>query len=91
VAFTTFVLRFPTTKYFDNPEVKYFYLIISFIICISFTHYYAYQSEIDLKTAELANLKNQLNPHFLFNAINSIKAFTLSDSHLARNALIELL
>ena len=176
--FTTFVLRFPTTKYFDNPEVKYGYLIISFIICISFTHYYAYlfqqkfrdnkhtigfalmgviftggtifildfyfgfqryrkpsaglpieiydyfqffiesiryvglwflfyhlivsnseshlkaialvQSETDLKTAELANLKNQLNPHFLFNAINSIKALTLSDPHLARNALTEL-
>jgi LytS/YehU family sensor histidine kinase len=48
------------------------------------------QSETDLKTAELANLKNQLNPHFLFNAINSIKALTLSDPHLARNALTEL-
>ena len=48
------------------------------------------QSETALKTAELANLKNQLNPHFLFNAINSIKALTLSDPHLARNALTEL-
>ena len=176
--FTTFVLRFPSTKYFNNQEIKYSYLIISFIICISFTHYYAHlfqqkfrdnkrtiafaimgvivtggaiflldyyfgfqryrkpsegipletydyfqffiesiryvglwflfyhlivsnseshlkavalaQSETDLKTAELANLKNQLNPHFLFNAINSIKALTLSDPHLARNALTEL-
>ncbi len=176
--FTTFVLRFPTTKYFNNPEIKYSYLIVSFLICISFTHYYAYlfqqkirnnrrtimfalvgvictggaiflldyyfgfqryrkpseeisletydylqffiesiryvglwflfyhlivsnseshlkavalaQSETDLKTAELSNLKNQLNPHFLFNAINSIKALTLSDPHLARNALTEL-
>jgi two-component system, LytTR family, sensor kinase len=176
--FTTFVLRFPSTKYFNNPEIKYSYLITSFLICISFTHYYAHlfqqkyrdnkrtlafaligvivtggtifildyyfgfqryrkpseglpletydyfqffiesiryvglwflfyhlivsnseshlkavalaQSETDLKTAELANLKNQLNPHFLFNAINSIKALTLSDPHLARNALTEL-
>jgi two-component system, LytTR family, sensor kinase len=176
--FTTFVLRFPTTKYFSNPEIKFSYLIVSFLICISFTHFYAHlfqqkfrdnkrtvafalmglivtggaifildyyfgfqryrkpsqgipletydyfqffiesiryvglwflfyhlivsnseshlkaialaQSETDLKTAELANLKNQLNPHFLFNAINSIKALTLSDPHLARNALTEL-
>jgi two-component system, LytTR family, sensor kinase len=176
--FTTFVLRFPTTKYFSNPEIKFSYLIVSFLICISHTHFYAYlfqqkfrdnkrtiafalmgvivtggsiflldyyfgfqryrkpsegipletydyfqffiesiryvglwflfyhlivsnseshlkavalaQSETDLKTAELANLKNQLNPHFLFNAINSIKALTLSDPHLARNALTEL-
>lgn len=48
------------------------------------------QSETALKTAELANLKNQLNPHFLFNAINSIKALTLSDPYIARNALTEL-
>ena len=48
------------------------------------------QAETALKTAELANLKNQLNPHFLFNAINSIKALTISDPHLARNALTEL-
>ena len=176
--FTTFVLRFPTTKYFSSPDIRYSYLIISFLICISFTHYYSYlfqqkfrdntrtiafailgvivtggtiflldyyfefqryrkpseglplelydyfqffiesiryvglwflfyhliisnseshlkavalaQSETDLKTAELANLKNQLNPHFLFNAINSIKALTLSDPHLARHALTEL-
>lgn len=48
------------------------------------------QSEAALKTAQLANLKNQLNPHFLFNAINSIKALTISDPNLARNALTEL-
>ena len=48
------------------------------------------QSEASLKSAELANLKNQLNPHFLFNAINSIKALTISDPNLARNALTEL-
>ena len=48
------------------------------------------QAETALKTAELANLKNQLNPHFLFNAINSIKSLMISDPNLARNALTEL-
>ncbi len=177
--FTTFILRFPNSKYFsNNPEAKYSYLIISFLIGIVFTHFYAYifqkkyrnnqntiffaisgailtggtiylldyyfgfqryrkpnegiplevydyfqffiesiryvglwflfyhllvsnaesqhkavalaQSETALKTAELANLKNQLNPHFLFNAINSIKALTISDPSLARTSLTQL-
>jgi two-component system, LytTR family, sensor kinase len=177
--FTTFVLRFPSSKYFaNNPQTKYVYLIVSFLIGIVFTHFYALifqkkyrenrktvifaisgaivtggtiylldyyfgfqryrkpsegipleaydyfqffiesiryvglwflfyhllvsnaesqhkavalaQSETALKTAELANLKNQLNPHFLFNAINSIKALTLSDPNLARTALTQL-
>ena len=174
----TFFLRFPTTKYFNDPQILYSYLMGSFLICVICTHTYAAlfvskrrnnkqtalfaflgicitggaiflldyyygfqryrkpsegiplanydyiqfliesiryvglwfliyhllisnfetqrrvlalsQSETALKTAELANLKNQLNPHFLFNAINSIKALTLSDPHLARNALTEL-
>lgn len=177
--FTTFVLRFPSSKYFSkNPEAKYIYLMISFLIGIIFTHLYAHffqqkfrnnqktiffaisgailtggtiflldyyfgfqryrkpneglpletydyfqffiesiryvglwflfyhllvsnaesqhkavalaQSETALKTAELANLKNQLNPHFLFNAINSIKALTISDPKLARTSLTQL-
>ena len=176
--FTTFVLRFPTTKYFNNPSIRFSYLITSFLICLLLTHFYNYffsqkirdgrttilygiigviitgaviflldyyfgfkryrkpsegipletydylqffiesiryvglwflfyhllvsnqisqykelalaQSEASLKSAELANLKNQLNPHFLFNAINSIKALTISDPNLARNALTEL-
>jgi sensor histidine kinase YesM len=176
--FTTFVLRYPTSKYFNDQTIKYSYLIISFLIGILLTHFYAHvfsqkirnskttilygvsgalitgasiylldyyfgfqryrkpsegiplelfdyfqffvesiryvglwflfyhllisnhiahykelalaQSEAALKSAELANLKNQLNPHFLFNAINSIKALTISDPDLARNALTEL-
>ncbi|MDI9857792.1 sensor histidine kinase [Flectobacillus roseus] len=48
------------------------------------------KAETLLKIAELENLKNQLNPHFLFNAINSIKALTLTDPALARHALTEL-
>ncbi len=176
--FTTFVLRYPTTKYFNDSSIRISYVIISFLICIICTHTYAFlflkkqrdnkstilfaiagslitggaifmldyyfgfqryrkpsegipletydyfqffiesiryvglwylfyhlllsnyesqykalalaHSDTALKTAELANLKNQLNPHFLFNAINSIKALTLSDPHLARHALTEL-
>lgn len=42
------------------------------------------------KSAELELLKNQLNPHFLFNALNSIKALVLIDQDKARDAIIKL-
>lgn len=42
------------------------------------------------KTSELELLKNQLNPHFLFNSLNSIKALVLIDQEKARDAIIKL-
>jgi two-component system, LytTR family, sensor kinase len=43
-----------------------------------------------VKTSELELLKSQLNPHFLFNALNSIKALVLIDTEKAREAIIKL-
>ncbi|WP_194976881.1 sensor histidine kinase [Aquiflexum lacus] len=43
-----------------------------------------------VKTSELELLKSQLNPHFLFNALNSIKALVLIDADKAREAIIKL-
>ncbi len=40
-----------------------------------------------LKDATLLNLRNQINPHFLFNALNSIRSLTLIDIHKAREAV----
>ena len=42
------------------------------------------------KSSELELLKSQLNPHFLFNALNSIKALVLIDAEKAREAIIKL-
>ncbi len=43
--------------------------------------------EAEKRDAELANLRSQLNPHFLFNSLNNIYGLTLSDSGKAREAI----
>ena len=48
------------------------------------------EARMHLKVAELENLKNQINPHFLFNSLNSIRSLTLSDPKLAREATTKL-
>ena len=42
------------------------------------------------KTTELELLKTQLNPHFLFNALNSIKALVLINPETCRDAIVKL-
>lgn len=43
-----------------------------------------------VKEAELNLLKSQLNPHFLFNSLNSISALTLTDPNKAQEMIIML-
>lgn len=42
------------------------------------------------KTTELELLKTQLNPHFLFNALNSIKALVIINPEQSREAIVKL-
>jgi two-component system LytT family sensor kinase len=52
------------------------------------------QAERDLKglvkEAELQSLKNQINPHFLFNSLNSISSLTITNPEKAREMLVKL-
>lgn len=50
----------------------------------------AQQLQTSLKAAQLDVLLSQLNPHFVFNAINNIRALILEDSEKARDCLADL-
>lgn len=46
--------------------------------------------EASMKGAELAALKAQINPHFIFNCLNNIRALVLEDPSVARDAITRL-
>lgn len=43
-----------------------------------------------IKELELKTIKSQINPHFIFNALNSIRALVDEDPERARKAILEL-
>jgi sensor histidine kinase YesM len=74
-----------------------YYLIIVAIIYIiiyygNFQEKLLREAELKglVKEAELKNLKYQINPHFIFNSLNSISALTISKPELAREMTINL-
>lgn len=75
----------------------FFYSILSLIYYL-FIYYNNLQekliSEIQLnekiKDAELNMLKSQINPHFLFNSLNSISSLTITQPEQAREMIIKL-
>lgn len=48
------------------------------------------QLEAMVKEAELKILRSQLNPHFLFNSLNSISSLTVTDPPKAREMIVKL-
>lgn len=87
-------------SYFDYwNTMKYFVIFIGITSLLHFSKsWFLYkESETQLaKTqkekleAELDALKSQINPHFLFNSLNSIYSLVLKKSELAPEALIKL-
>jgi len=78
--------------------VGFFYFIILVLIFYTIINYQSLQirkaNEAELRhlinEAELSNLKSQLNPHFIFNSLNSISALTISQPKQARDMIIKL-
>ena len=81
-----------------NQLIK-FAAIVIWLVMYNFVHYnerfqeikYAnLMAENKLKEVELVNLRQQLNPHFLFNALNSIHALVSLKEERAENAVLNL-
>ncbi|MFT5749474.1 MAG: hypothetical protein ACI93S_000732 [Ancylomarina sp.] len=50
----------------------------------------AHKEEEEKVKAQLKNIKNQINPHFLFNSLNSLYALVESEPKLARKFVLKL-
>ena len=50
----------------------------------------ALQEEEEKLNAQLKNIKNQINPHFLFNSLNSLYALVETEPNLARKFVLKL-
>jgi two-component system LytT family sensor kinase len=48
------------------------------------------QLEASMNEVELQNLRTQLNPHFMFNSLNSIRALVMDEPENAREAITKL-
>ena len=97
------ILGLPVEEYVRN-SIPYWifggYLIyIVFVISyLAITYYMNFKDKVRkegelrslVKEAELHALKSQINPHFLFNSLNSISSLTMSDPTRAQEMVINL-
>ncbi|MEI7896466.1 MAG: histidine kinase [bacterium] len=74
-----------------------FYIVIALVYYL-YIYYHNLQDKVKiesrlrmvLKETELNMLKSQINPHFLFNSLNSISSLTITNPEKAREMVIKL-
>ena len=80
--------RLPFFQFLDGGVFQFLLIfIVSFLFKMN-THLEKIAAE--KQAAEIANLKAKINPHFLFNSLNSIYALTLAKSDGASVAVLKL-
>ncbi|MDG2245553.1 MAG: histidine kinase [Flavobacteriales bacterium] len=94
----------PGTKPFDPVELFVSFLNNLFLVLLWSLIYFAYhyftiaqtarvaryKSEAAARDAQLNTLKGQINPHFMFNSLNNIRALMLEDVTRSREMLTKL-
>lgn len=81
-----------------NPFYSFFniYTVVSLFATIKLMKYWYKNQKLRMelesknKTSELALLRTQINPHFLFNTLNNIDALITTDQEKASDAVIKL-
>jgi len=74
------------------------YYIVIVLVYYLLVYYHNFKEKIQYeasvetryKEAELNALKSQINPHFIFNSLNSISSLTLSDPDKAQEMIVKL-
>lgn len=88
-----FTSRFPEppehSEFFDSQTLIPFFLVIALAFLIKLNNRLIEIHDEKLN-AEVSYLKAQINPHFLFNTLNSLYALTLQKSNEAPNAVLKL-
>lgn len=72
-----------------GPHFIQFIIVLIFSLMLKFNELLK-RTEKEKTIAELSYLKAQINPHFLFNSLNSIYSLALDKSELAATAVVKL-
>ena len=76
--------------FMDLSQHLFVYLVVFFLALLLKIRERLKQTEKEKLQAELSYLKAQINPHFLFNILNSIYSLTIEKSDKAPDAVIKL-
>jgi len=86
---STFPYRIGTGVFIYGLIILTYYLFIS-LTNISEKNAKEARLETLVKETELKMLRSQINPHFLFNSLNSISSLTVTDPEKARTMVVKL-
>ena len=66
------------------------YFVFHFFVNFKKSEVEKWRLEAAVKDAELIALKSQINPHFIFNSLNNIRALVIEDAEKARDMITHL-